>query len=101
MPTTMNRPHGLSAPSSWVQRWTHLISPLGSVLDVACGHGRHLQFLQGRGHRVTGVDRSEDAIAEAGAYGEAVLADIESAPWPLMNGTQPQLFDAVVVTNYL
>jgi len=84
-----------------VQRWAHLIAPQGSVLDVACGHGRHLQFLEGRGHRVTGVDRSVDAVAAAGAFGEAVLADIENAPWPLMNGAQPRLFDAVVVTNYL
>ena len=50
---------------------------------------------------MTGVDRSQDAIAAAGAYGEAVLADIENAPWPLMNGSQPQRFDAVVVANYL
>lgn len=102
MPThSDDKPHGLGAPSIWVQRWAHLIAPQGHVLDVACGHGRHLQWLQGQGHRVTGVDRSPDAIAAAGAYGEAVLADIENAPWPLMDGTQLRRFDAVVVTNYL
>ena len=101
MPTLPTQSHGLGAPSPWVQRWAHLISPSGRVLDVACGHGRHLQWLQNRGHAVTGVDHSEDAIAAAAAFGEAVLADIENAPWPFMNGSQPRLFDAVVVTNYL
>lgn len=96
-----DKPHGLGAPSSWVQRWAHLITPRGSVLDVACGHGRHLQWLQSKGHQMTGVDRSVEAIAAASAFGDAVLADIENAPWPLMNGPQPRLFDAVVVTNYL
>lgn len=102
MPTNPDdKPHGLGAPSHWVRRWAHLIAPQGSVLDVACGHGRHLQWLQGKGYRLTGVDRSADAIAAASTFGEAVLADIENAPWPLMDGPQPRLFDAVVVTNYL
>lgn len=102
MPKISNdKPHGLGAPSDWVQRWAHLIRPQGTVLDVACGHGRHMQWLQGQGHRVTGVDRSVDAIAAASAFGETVLADIENGPWPLMNGPQPRLFDAVVVTHYL
>lgn len=53
------------------------------------------------GHRVTGIDRSPEAINAAAAYGEAVLADIEQGPWPLGNGDQLRQFDAVIVTNYL
>jgi len=30
-----------------------------------------------------------------------VQADIENEPWPLMDGTKPRQFDAVVVTRYL
>ena len=96
--------------SGWVQRWSDLVPVGGTVLDIACGHGRHMRWFAGRGHAVTGVDRSSEAIAAVGRLGEAVLADIESAPWPFMHGAPatpatggatPRTFDAVVVTNYL
>ena len=90
-------PHGTEAPSAWVQRWSHLVPAGGAVLDVACGHGRHLRWFAGRGHGVTGVDRSADAIAAVAPLGEALLADIEGGPWPFA-GRQ---FAGVVVTNYL
>jgi SAM-dependent methyltransferase len=91
-------PHGQETASAWVQRWSHLVS--GCVLDVACGQGRHLRWFVQRGHRVVGVDRSEQALAaiELPATScETLRADIESGPWPLA-GRQ---FGAVVVTNYL
>jgi SAM-dependent methyltransferase len=93
----MSLVHGTEAPSPWVRQWTHLIAPGGSVLDVACGHGRHMQWLQAQGLKVVGVDRQADAIAQVSTWGEAILADIENGPWPLP-GRQ---FDALVVTNYL
>jgi SAM-dependent methyltransferase len=93
--------HGQEPPSAWVQRWTHLVRPNGSVLDVACGHGRHMAWFAQHGHTVTGVDRSEQAVDAASAFGKCVLADIENGPWPLQMKGQPQTFDAVVVTNYL
>lgn len=89
--------HGTEAPSAWVQRWSHLLPAGGSVLDVACGHGRHLRWFAGRGHAVTGVDRSPEAIATVAGLGRAVEADIENGPWPFAG----ERFDAVVVTNYL
>lgn len=93
--------HGSEAPSAWVQRWAHLVRPGGTVLDVACGHGRHMRWFAARGHPVTGVDRSPEAMAAVAALGEALLADIENGPWPLLQDGQPRTFDAVVVTNYL
>ncbi|WP_234193909.1 class I SAM-dependent methyltransferase [Pseudacidovorax sp. NFM-22] len=94
-------PQPLAPPSPWVQRWAHLIPAGGRVLDVACGAGRHLFWLQGLGHALTGVDRDPVAIAAlaplAQAGAEIVQADIEDGPWPF-EGRQ---FDAVVVTNYL
>ena len=71
--------------------------PGAPVLDVACGHGRHLRWFAGRGHPVTGVDRSAEAIAAAAGLGELVEADIENGPWPFPG----RAFGAVVVTNYL
>ncbi len=84
-------------PSLWVQRHARLFKPGASVLDVACGSGRHLRWLAAHGHRVTGVDRDGTALAGLAGIGTPVLADIENGPWPFAG----QLFDGVVVTNYL
>ena len=91
----------MSEPSPWVQRWTHLAKPGGTVLDIACGHGRHMAWLAAQGFAVTGVDRNLEALQAASASGEVVQADIENAAWPLMHAGQPRPFDVVVVTNYL
>jgi SAM-dependent methyltransferase len=41
--------------------------PPGSVLDAACGTGRHAVWLAARGHTVTGVDASPEMLARARA----------------------------------
>lgn len=92
--------HGDEPASAWVRRWSHLAPAGGSVLDVACGRGRHSRWFAGRGHPVVALDRSAEALAAIGLPAErfeTVLADIEGGPWPLA-GRQ---FDVVVVTNYL
>jgi SAM-dependent methyltransferase len=89
--------HGTEAPSPWIQRWSHLVPPASAVLDVACGAGRHMRWFAGRGHPVTGVDRSPEAIAAVRDLGETIEADIENGPWPLAG----RRFGAVVVTHYL
>jgi len=100
----MHAPHvHLAAPSPWIQRWSHLISSGASVLDVACGSGRHLHWFAERGCQVTGVDRDIENAQHLLPNARLVQADIENGPWPLVNTTdsEPELFDAVVVTNYL
>lgn len=89
--------HADGTASPWVQRWTPLVAPGASVLDVACGRGRHMRWFAERGHAVTGVDRDTQALEAARAWGETVWADIEVDPWPFEKGR----FGAVVVTNYL
>ena len=94
----------LSAPSPWVVRWSHLAAPGASVLDVACGGGRHLAWFAQRGHPVTGVDRDTAAARTHLPDAELVTADIETGPWPLALTTDtsaPRQFGLVVVTNYL
>jgi SAM-dependent methyltransferase len=86
-----------AAPSPWVQRWAHLVTPGGSVLDVACGVGRHSRFFAQRGHAVTAIDRDKNAIKTVAAYAHSIWADIEKDPWPCPG----LIFDAVVVTHYL
>ena len=92
--------HGTEPPSKWVERWSHLVKPHGTVLDVACGQGRHAYYFHQQNYFVTLLDRAQAAIEsiaiEAHAC-EKVVADIENGAWPLA-GRQ---FDAVVVTNYL
>ena len=89
--------HGTENPSAWLQRWAHLMAPGSTVLDVACGAGRHMRYLSTLGHRVTGVDRNPEAAALAHGSGSVMCADIENGPWPFAG----QTFGCVVVTNYL
>ena len=89
--------HADGTASPWVQRWTPLVAPGASVLDVACGRGRHMRWFAERGRAVTGVDRDTQALEAARAWGETVWADIEVDPWPF----EERRFGAVVVTNYL
>lgn len=87
--------------SVWVQRWSHLLAPDASVLDVACGSGRHLAWFTQLGHAVTGIDIDTKAAAERTMGVRLVQADVENGPWPLVAGDAPEQFAAVVVTNYL
>lgn len=56
-----------------------------------------MRWFASRGHPVTGVDRSAEAIEAVAGLGEAVLADIENGPWPFAGRT----FQGLIVTNYL
>ena len=89
--------HDTLPPSPWLRRWSHLVPAGASVLDVACGSGRHVRWFAARGCRVTGVDRDAAAVQPLRALADIVVADIENAAWPLGDAR----FDAVVVTNYL
>jgi SAM-dependent methyltransferase len=98
--------HGREAVSPWVARWAHL-APVGStVLDVACGLGRHALYFSVLNHPVVLVDTAQAAIDNAAprlpSSARLIVADIEIGPWPLLsNAGVPEQFGAVVVTNYL
>lgn len=87
----------MTPPSDWIRRWAPLIRPGGTVLDLACGSGRHLRWLAAQGFTLTGVDRDAESLAPLAGLAETLVADIETGPWPLAG----RRFDAVVVTNYL
>lgn len=89
----------MDRPSAWVERWAGQVRAGGTVLDVACGGGRHARFFAARGHAVAAVDRDAAALAALRGIAavDATCADIEAGPWPYTGRT----FDAVVVTNYL
>lgn len=88
-------------PSAWIVRWSHLLAPQTTVLDVACGSGRHLQWFLDHRHRVTGIDRDIDQARQLFANAELVCSDIENDPWPLTVEGHTRTFGAVIVTNYL
>ncbi|MBL8567231.1 MAG: class I SAM-dependent methyltransferase [Hyphomicrobiaceae bacterium] len=92
--------HGTIAPSPWVVRHLNGVPAGGTVLDVACGGGRHLRAALSAGLRAVGIDRDlagcGDLVDMPGV--RLIAADLESgAAFPL-SGT---CFAGVVVTNYL
>jgi SAM-dependent methyltransferase len=98
--------HGSEAVSPWVARWAHLVPAGSTVLDVACGLGRHAVHFSKLNHPVALVDIAQAAIDNVAprlpASARLVVADIENGPWPFTDSHhQPQQFGAVVVTNYL
>lgn len=86
-------------PLPWIERHARLLPVNSSVLDVACGAGRHSLLFSQAGHQVTAVDINLAALrGEPGAaHMNLIEADIESGLWPFHG----QQFDGVIVTNYL
>jgi SAM-dependent methyltransferase len=82
-----------------VVRFASLIRRTGTVLDLACGDGRHTRLLRKLGFSVVAVDRDAAALDtmrdDSGI--ERVCADLEAAPWPFAG----RAFDGIVVTRYL
>ena len=89
----------IEAPSTWVVRWTANVAGGSSVLDVACGTGRHSRLLAARGCNVTAVDRDPSAARALANEPRVdfIEANIEVASWPLPG----RRFDTIIVTNYL
>lgn len=98
--------HGSEAVSPWVARWAHLVPTGSTVLDVACGLGRHALHFSALNHPVVLIDAAQAAIDNVAprlpSSAILIVADIENGPWPLLDSAgEPQQFGAVVVTNYL
>jgi SAM-dependent methyltransferase len=59
--------------------------PQARLLDVPCGYGRHAVELANRGYRLTGVDSSEEFLADARAASSLpirwILGDMCDLPW--------------------
>ncbi len=92
--------HGLHETSQWVRRFLPGVPSGGSILDVACGAGRHMRLALERGYTVTGIDRDLSRVEDLAARKDVGLveADLESGrPFPLKD----MAYDGVIVTNYL
>lgn len=87
-------------PSAWVARFAPMVLAGGTVLDVACGAGRHARLFRDRGHPVVALDRDVVKVTDMASDPEVeiVARDLESGrPWPL----EGRSFAGVVVVNYL
>jgi len=102
------------APDPWVKKYAALI-PVGPVLDLACGNGRHGRYFLDRGYPVTFVDKDTSAINDLSTHknAELITYDLENSYletnglknsdlkrdilWPFKENQ----FSAIVVTNYL
>jgi SAM-dependent methyltransferase len=85
-------------PSPWVVRFAPLIAPGGTVLDVACGHGRHARHLAALGLQVIAADIDTSALDEArDPRIRVVQRDLEDGTWPWPRDS----LDGIVVANYL
>jgi len=94
----MNGHHRLTAPEATIVAWANHLPATGCVLDVAAGGGRHALWFAERGYAVTAIDSNTEALRRRPHDNlRVVTADLENAPWPL----EDELFDAVVVVNYL
>lgn len=92
--------HMSEKTSLWIERFLPLIAAGGSVLDLACGQGRHALLLAQHGYRVEAVDRDVEALAGISAKAPGIVtraADLEAGPWPYHG----RAFDGIVVANYL
>ncbi|RTZ59110.1 MAG: class I SAM-dependent methyltransferase [Gammaproteobacteria bacterium] len=72
----------------------------GQALDLACGAGANLQWLHRQGYRVTGMDRSLEALKLAcrqpdGRQFRLIAADLETTELP------HQCYAAIIVVHYL
>ncbi len=91
--------HSQREPMDWIAARAAIADPDQTVLDLACGGGRHGRAFLAHGCRVTFVDRDTTGVADLAGNPacEILQADLETASWPLNGRT----FDLVVVTNYL
>jgi SAM-dependent methyltransferase len=92
------QPGSEALPSDWLLRFAHLIAPGGAVADIACGAGRHTRWLLERGFSVVAFDRDLSRLELEHPQLERREVDLENPPGFSFDG---EVFDAVLVTNYL
>jgi SAM-dependent methyltransferase len=86
------------SPSAWVVRWLPAANSGARLLDWACGSGRHSVLGFELGYQVLALDQQNSPLQAAYPTIDWRQTDLESGELPLEVN---QLFDVIVVTNYL
>lgn len=87
-----------AAPSPFLVEHAALL-PAGRTLDLACGRGRNARFLSERGHRVTAVDVSREALAHTDmAHPTSIVRVLMDLDAPAFHRSS---FDAIVNVSFL
>jgi SAM-dependent methyltransferase len=68
----------------------------GSVLDLACGPGRHAIELAKRGYKVTGVDLSQFLLSKAMERARAAEVEVEWVEQDMRTFERPNSFDLAI-----
>lgn len=95
--------HRNLTPAPFIRDWADRIMSAGdvslSVIDLACGGGRHGRLFLTGGHDVTFADINLSGVDDLAGRPDATLcqADLETGAWPILE----QRFDVVIVSNYL
>lgn len=90
----------ISKPSAWVEGFAALVPSGGTVLDLACGTGRHGRLFLDRGNKVVmlDIDTSDVMDLAANPRVEIIETDLENGQaFPL----QGRSFAGIVVSRYL
>ena len=99
--TSQNKPDHRTPvpPLPWIATLASQAAGRESVLDLACGSGRHGRLFLRAGCAVTFTDIDLGGVGDLASDPKATLyqADLEGGSWPF----EPESFDLVVVTNYL
>jgi len=72
------------------------LPPGGAILDVGCGTGRHAVQLAKRGFAVTGLDLSEQMLAQAAAAAKAQDVRVEWVHADATRFSLPKKYDAAI-----
>jgi rhodanese-related sulfurtransferase len=97
-------PGEVRGPSDWLLANADLLPNGGTVLDVACGRGRHALLLASAGFRVRAIDADASRIEVLRTLADrwhldvdAAVVDLEHGPPVMARGSS----DVVLVFNYL
>jgi tellurite methyltransferase len=92
----------ISTPAQFLVENIGLL-PVGRALDLAMGTGRNAIYLAGKGHRVEGVDISNEAVASAMEAARQASVSIRACVADLEKDftIQSDTFDVIICFNYL
>ncbi len=73
------------------------MKPCESILDMACGFGRHSLAFSKHGYSVSGIDLNPNFIQEASEKAAELGLDVRFLCADMRNFIEPEIFDNIVI----